>query len=294
MTGLLHSGKPSAPSVGAALWRGLSGSAGSPTAVDLAKAQRVSLGAGLLAGVFGSIVGVGGGVLIVPMISSACRSIPQRLVSGTSLTAVVTTGVFSTLSYLGAERVDLGAAACICATAMATAPLGARLTARLDCQALRRVLGYFLVGVSPLIPLKTFLIEQGLIRVSHAKPEPQWPSNERAVLLLSVGAVAGLLSGLLGIGGGVVVTPLLALTSGMTQGECVATSLCAMIPPAAVGVAQHHRLGNVNWRMAAALMVGTAIGGTAGSRVALQAPEGSLELAFAGAMLFLGLKMFRR
>jgi len=74
----------------------------------------------------------------------------------------------------------------------------------------------------------------------------------------------------------------------------VGTSLCAMIPPALVGVAQHYRLGNVNWRMGAALAVGTAAGGTAGSMLALQAPEGALELAFAGAMLFLGIKMLKK
>ena len=48
-------------------------------------------------------------------------------------------------------------------------------------------------------------------------------------------------------GGGVVVTPLLALTSGMSQADCVGTSLCAMIPPAAAGLLQHHAMGNVNW-----------------------------------------------
>lgn len=281
-------------------------SEGSPgaTGVDLRKAERISLGAGLAAGLFGSVVGVGGGVVIVPMIANACRSLPQRLISGTSLVAVVSTGVFSSINYAGASCVDLGAAACICATAVIMAPLGAHATSVLNCQALRRILGYFLLAVAPLVPLKTFITQQRLKGVAveaDAFEQPhrsvgdfEWPSNTRAALLLSVGGVAGFLSGLLGIGGGVVVTPLLALTSGMEQAECVGTSLCAMIPPALVGVIQHHSLGNINWRMAAALALGTAIGGTAGSKLALQAPEGTLEFTFAGAMLFLGLKMLKR
>jgi uncharacterized membrane protein YfcA len=63
------------------------------------------------------------------------RSLPQRLISGTSLVAVVSTGVFSSINYAGASCVDLGAAACICATAVIMAPLGAHATSVLNCQA---------------------------------------------------------------------------------------------------------------------------------------------------------------
>jgi len=63
--------------------KGLSSAAGSAPAVDAAvlrKARRMSPPVGLIAGVFGSLVGVGGGVVIVPMIVSACKNIPQRRV----------------------------------------------------------------------------------------------------------------------------------------------------------------------------------------------------------------------
>jgi len=59
--------------------RGMSLEVKGATEADLGKAQKISLGAGLTAGVFGSIVGVGGGVLIVPMIASACRCVPAAL-----------------------------------------------------------------------------------------------------------------------------------------------------------------------------------------------------------------------
>ena len=61
----------------------------------LAKARRISPSVGLLAGAFGSVVGVGGGVIIVPTIVNACKTIPQRLVSGTSLVAVLSTALAS-------------------------------------------------------------------------------------------------------------------------------------------------------------------------------------------------------
>lgn len=145
-------------------------------------------------------VGVGGGVLIVPAIVSSCKTIPQRcallgglqsarqppcspplvgraaaaphrtcerplpcrLVSGTSLAAVVSTAIASAYTYSSQGCVDLGAAALISPAAMLTAPLGARLTARLNCTALRRILGYFLLAAAPLVPLKaSFRLQSG-------------------------------------------------------------------------------------------------------------------------------------
>lgn len=63
-----------------------------------------------------------------------------------------------------------------------------------------------------------------------------------------------------------------------------------MIFPASAALLQHQRLGNVDWRMAGALALGTAVGSTAGSGLAVQAPPGYLEAAFCLGMLFLGRK----
>lgn len=63
-----------------------------------------------------------------------------------------------------------------------------------------------------------------------------------------------------------------------------------MVPPSLVGLAQHARLGNVDWRMAGALAAGTMIGSYVGSYAAVQAPAGVLEGLFAVGMLFLGRK----
>lgn len=70
----------------------------------------------------------------------------------------------------------------------------------------------------------------------------------------------------------------------------IGTSLAAMIPPSAVGLLQHNRLGNVDWRMALALAAATACGSYAGSNLALAAPPGALEAVFAIGMVFLGRK----
>lgn len=95
--GTLHSSSPHALPVvqqgSVILHRGF---AKTTTAVmepdKLARARKIAVGVGMFAGAFGSLVGIGGGVLIAPIIINACRTIPQRVVSGTSLAAVATTG----------------------------------------------------------------------------------------------------------------------------------------------------------------------------------------------------------
>jgi len=103
---------------------------------------------------------------------------------------------------------------------------------------------------------------------------------------------AGLASGLLGIGGGTIVTPLLALVSPLPQAAVLGTSLLAMLPPSAVALLQHRALGNVDVRMGAALAAGTALGGLVGSGMAVDAPRGALEAVFFCGMLFLSRRTF--
>jgi uncharacterized membrane protein YfcA len=61
-----------------------------------------------------------------------------------------------------------------------------------------------------------------------------------------------------------------------------------MVLPSLIGLAQHTRLGNVDWRMAAALAAGTTVGSYVGSNAAIAAPPGVLEGLFAAGMLLLG------
>lgn len=118
--------------------------------------------------------------------------------------------------------------------------------------------------------------------------ELQQPFSTQDAALVATGGLAGLASGLLGIGGGTVVTPMLALVTGAPQQVVLGTSLAAMVVPSLVGLAQHQKLGNVDWRMAAALAVGTTVGSYLGSNLAIQAPAGVLEGLFAAGMLLLG------
>jgi uncharacterized membrane protein YfcA len=111
--------------------------------------------------------------------------------------------------------------------------------------------------------------------------------------LAAIGLCAGFASGLLGIGGGTIVTPLLALTTPLTQATVLGTSLLAMLPPSAAALVSHARMGNVDVKIGAALALGCALGGFFGSGLAVDAPEGALETAFFLGMLFLSHRTFK-
>ncbi len=104
-------------------------------------------------------------------------------------------------------------------------------------------------------------------------------------LVALVGLLAGVLSGLFGVGGGILFVPALTLGLGLTQLHAEATSLLAIIPTAVAGAAQQYRYGNIRWR--AAVLIGVAsIGGVAaGAQIAQSIPEHALTRLFAVLLL---------
>jgi uncharacterized membrane protein YfcA len=114
------------------------------------------------------------------------------------------------------------------------------------------------------------------------------------VAAIALGVAAGFVSGLLGVGGGILFVPALTLALGLGQHEAEATSLLAIVPVALVGAARQHRYGNV--RPGVAVLIGVlAVGGTvAGVALANALPESALKLLFALLMLFIAARLARR
>jgi len=111
------------------------------------------------------------------------------------------------------------------------------------------------------------------------------------IFLICIGLLAGFLSGILGIGGGVVMVPLLLLV-GFTQHQAQGTSLAAMIPPVTLlAVLQYSKAGHVDWKMAMVISATFIIGGLFGSKLAVAVPEQLLKRIFGALMLCISLKM---
>ena len=104
------------------------------------------------------------------------------------------------------------------------------------------------------------------------------------LLAVLLGIVAGVLSGLFGVGGGILFVPILTWI-GLSQLHAEASSLLAIIPTVLVGVGRQQRYGNVRWRPAAVLGVASIAATVGGAQLAVSLPEATLRKLFAVLML---------
>lgn len=108
---------------------------------------------------------------------------------------------------------------------------------------------------------------------------------------LVCGLATGVLSGLLGVGGGILLVPLLVAVVGMSQHQAHATSLAAIIPIAAVSGATYALHGEVDPTAAALLAAGALVGSQVGAKLMSMSTEGLLKLMFAALMVAVGIQM---
>lgn len=105
---------------------------------------------------------------------------------------------------------------------------------------------------------------------------------------LAIGLGAGVVSGLLGVGGGIVIVPMLVLLAGLSQHEAHATSLAAVIPIASVGAATYAIDGSVELDIALWIAAGALIGAPIGARLMSRLPESTLKILFGGIGIAMG------
>ena len=106
------------------------------------------------------------------------------------------------------------------------------------------------------------------------------PTRRAGTELLGIGVSGGLLSGLLGVGGGVIMVPLLVLWGGYGQRDAHATSLGAIIPISVAGIVTYGIAGKVDWTAAAALAVGAVAGALIGAGMLARMNERTLRIVF--------------
>ncbi|MGH3012518.1 MAG: TSUP family transporter [Gaiellaceae bacterium] len=117
-------------------------------------------------------------------------------------------------------------------------------------------------------------------------------STTTVILALSLGFGAGMLSGLFGVGGGVLFVPTLALVVGLSQLDAQATSLAAMIPVVVFGAWRQHQAGNVRWKAGIALGLASVLGVVGGAALATSLDEELLRSLFAVLLLLVAAQLF--
>lgn len=202
------------------------------------------IGIGLAAGLLSGLFGVGGGTVIVPMLV-LLLGFDQRLASGTSLAAIVPTAAVGVVSYAVHGSVAWIAGIILAVGAVIGAQIGTWLLHRMSVVVLRWAFIAFL-GV---VVISLFVV----IPSRDAQLDITWGIG---LALGATGVVTGILSGLLGVGGGIIVVPALMLGFGTSDLVAKGTSLLMMIPTAISGTVGNMRRNNVD--LVTAVIVGVA------------------------------------
>jgi uncharacterized membrane protein YfcA len=238
------------------------------TAVEAA----IGVGVGLVSGVLAGLFGVGGGIVMTPGVQVLLGA-PAIVSLATPLPAIFPTALAGALTYARRGELDARAAAWLAVPGLAGAAVGAWLTDLVQTSLL------LLVTAALLAWQALRIVRQG----RRARPDRSAAGSEATLAL--VGLTAGVVSGLLGIGGGLVLVPFLAGWLGMPLKRALGTSLLAIVAIVVPGTIVHAALGNVDLGIAVALTVGAVPGARLGAGIALGTRDRTLRLAV-GSFLF--------
>ena len=229
--------------------------------------------AGFAAGVLAGMFGVGGGVVSTPAITAIYGVAPVVAVA-TPLPVIFPTAIVGAETYRRSGQIDLRAAAWISVFGAFAAAAGAALTGIVN--------GHLLLIVTAV------LLAWQAVEVARGATVREATARREATVwaYAGIGLIAGLASGLLGIGGGIVIVPMLVGWLGMPLKRALGTSLAAIVAIVVPGAAVHAALGHIDWGIALVLALGSVAGARVGARIALGTRERTLRLLVGG---FLGL-----
>jgi uncharacterized membrane protein YfcA len=252
-----------------------------PLRPEITQAPVTATVIGLAAGAFSSLLGVGGGLLIVPALVYLLRVRPHRA-HGTSLAVVLPTALAGMYRYAQAGNVEAGLVLPLAVGGVLGALIGAAAANALGAGLLKRLLGV-LVVVTGCVMI--------VVPDSYGRHSVLMGAGAG---VLAVGLVAGIVSGLLGVGGGIVMVPALVFLLGRDQHVAQGVSLAVIIPVSISGALIHARKGNVIATLAFWLSVGAVIGATVVGTAVQRCSSESLRTLFGVFLLIMGVTMVAR
>jgi uncharacterized protein len=265
---------------------------------------------GAVSGVLSGMFGIGGGMITTPAI--------RLLLGGSAIAAVATplpiiipTAITGAVGYVRRGMADVRAGWVVGGAGAVAAVVGAYATRWIGGSALLIATGVLVVYMAVDMVVSSrrsagggegahapegavSASEEGpLLVFDEAAPAPvSAPPVPPALKLALLGLGAGLYSGLLGLGGGFVIVPLLIRLFGFGTKRAIGTSLVAIAILSVPGTITHALLGHIDWRLAVALSLTVIPGAWLGARVTAAASERHVRFAFAIMLAVVGVVMF--
>ncbi len=242
----------------------------------------LALALGLLSGVLSGAIGVGGAIITTPGVRLLGDS--AFLALGTTLPPIVLSAASGTARYSREGLVDWRVLAVTAPTGVVAAVGGSLASHAVPGQG--HLLMVFTAGLLLLSAWRMAWPSRSSTPgadggISPDSTPPQAPKHYSRVAAAGVGGGAGLLSGLLGIGGGALLVPAYSEVMGLPLKTSIATSLACVGILAVPGTITHAALGDVDWRLAALLTVAVLPGARLGAGLAIAAQHRRLQLAVA-------------
>lgn len=239
----------------------------------------VYLSVGFLGALVGSMVGLGGGFLIIPFLLLGTTLLPADI-AGTSIFVVLITAIISVTQYLRYHLIDWRLGGILAGFSIPGAVVGAIMSEEISTRLFMQIFSADLLLVAVYIffrPHRSLTIScakqlKGMIRVkqTEANPEGVVAYAINIPLAAMVFFPAGILSGLVGVGGGSVMVPGMLLILDMPSAMVSATSMLIMVSNAGIASAVQAMLGHINWTAATILSLGAIIGSRIGPHMSVR------------------------
>jgi len=250
-----------------------------------------------LVGIVSSMIGVGGGFLIVPILV-LIYAISTHLAVGTSVVMIIFAALSSAFAYARQRRIDYSLGLILATGSIPSAALGAYATSFISPEGLASLFGVFLiiVAVRMLVAPDSGKAKRGSriwgwVRMIKDAQGQVFDYEANMVPGMALSLLAGFASGFFGVGGGAVMVPVMVLVMTMPMHIAVATSMFIMIFTSVSAATTHIVLGNVLADSAIALGVGIVFGTQVGAFAARRLKARSLQRVFAVFLLVIGARM---
>jgi uncharacterized protein len=241
---------------------------------------------GLTVGVMVGLLGIGGGVVLVPAMVYLLHY-DQHMAQGTSLLILLPPiGLGALRQYWKNKNVDLRAGIYCAVGFLLGGYLGGKIAVPMRSSLLQATFGFFLMLSAVLLWNKTKSPSKAATAGDKTLNQSFW----RLTGITLVAAFCGVAAGMVGIGGGVLLVPLLGLLFGFSQHRAQGTSLVALIPPTGLlAFLQYAKAGYVSWNTGLLLIPGVFVGGYLGGELARRLNPVRMRQVFAALMFLLGM-----